>query len=288
MFHESTQKSLWFFESFDQLAAMRDAKFENLPSLSAAEEVKVVLYYDKLVREFCDTCDPPIPRPTMATACAYLKRLYLRNSIVEFPIEQYHRTCVYLACKVDEFNLTSDDFVKNFERQGKSKPEARGIMDQIISTELKLISLLQFSLVVHSPSRPLEGFYISIKDYFINLCKPDNIEEENILADIESLKTKAESFLLWSLATDVCFIFTPSQIALAAIYYSSRNAKVINIVQFLEYTTNRTETPDVFEKLMSKLNEIVGIVKSLNLPTAGTINSIMMKVEEVRKSKNSL
>ncbi|XP_075245297.1 cyclin-H-like [Convolutriloba macropyga] len=283
MFHESTQKGLWFFDSPQQLADVRCAKFKSIPAISFEDEVKVVLFYDRLLREFCDTCEPTIPRATMATACAYLKRLYLRNSIIDYPIEKYYRTCIYLACKVDEFNLTSDDFVRNFKQQGASEGVANEMVTEILKTELKLISLLQFSLIVHSPCRPQSGFLIAVKNYFINENKPEHVDEKVILTEIDGLATKADSFVLWSLATDVCFLYSPSQIALASLLYASKSAKVVNIVQFMENLTNRVEKPEVFDKLYAKVCEVVNTVKSLKIPTKEFADSVLLKAKEYRE-----
>lgn len=66
-------------------------------------------------------------------------------------------TCVYLAAKVEEFNVSIVQFVGNI-RGDRNKA-----MDIILSNELLLMKELNYYLTVHNPFRPVEGFLIDIK-----------------------------------------------------------------------------------------------------------------------------
>lgn len=69
----------------------------------------------------------------------------------------FRYTCVYLACKVEEFNVSIQQFVANCH--GDKEKAA----DVILSNELLLMHELQYHLTVHNPYRPLEGLLIDIK-----------------------------------------------------------------------------------------------------------------------------
>ena len=74
-------------------------------------------------------------------------------------------TCVYLSCKVEEFNVSINQFVANI------KGDRNKAMDIILSNELLLMQELNYYLTIHNPFRPVEGFLIDIKvdlvfDYF--------------------------------------------------------------------------------------------------------------------------
>ena len=283
MFHESTQMKYWIFESPQVLENIRESKYENIPNISAEDEKQILLYYDRLVREFCDTCKPRIPRPTMATACAYLKRIYLHNNIFEYPPEGYYRTCIYLACKVDEFNLKADDFWANFRSQGFSSEKADAAITQIIKTELKVISLLDYSLIVHSPYRPMEGFIISLKHFCVQGVDPaDQKTISSIVAEIDKLSAKADNFILWSLATDVCFLYSPPQIALAALFYASKNTGLVDITAFIRSITQSGSDLSDYNRVSDKVSTIVDVVKMLKLPNKETIDTIFERVNEIR------
>jgi len=66
--------------------------------------------------------------------------------------------CVYLACKVEEFNVTISNFVGNMPQF--SAQEAVGL---VLSQELLLMQILYYHLTVHNPYRPVEGLLIDIK-----------------------------------------------------------------------------------------------------------------------------
>ena len=67
-------------------------------------------------------------------------------------------TCSYLACKVEEFNVSIKQFVDNIE--GADLDEYCNL---ILSLELLLMQQLHYHLTVHNPFRPLEGLLIDIK-----------------------------------------------------------------------------------------------------------------------------
>lgn len=66
-------------------------------------------------------------------------------------------TCVYLACKVEEFNVSMAQFVANI-RGDRAKAA-----DIVLSNELLLMQQLKYHLTVHNPFRPVEGFLIDLK-----------------------------------------------------------------------------------------------------------------------------
>lgn len=69
-------------------------------------------------------------------------------------------TCAFLACKVDEFNVSSLQFVGNLRESPLGQEKA---LEQILEYELLLIQQLNFHLIVHNPYRPFEGFLIDLK-----------------------------------------------------------------------------------------------------------------------------
>lgn len=69
-------------------------------------------------------------------------------------------TSVYLACKVDEFNVSSSQFVANLWESPAAQEKA---LEQILEYELLLIQQLNFHLIIHNPFRPFEGFLIDLK-----------------------------------------------------------------------------------------------------------------------------
>ena len=81
---------------------------------------------------------------------------------INFLLQEILVTAAYLACKVEEFNVSIEQFISNV--QG-NKERA---MDVILNTELLLMQELNFHLSVHNPYRAVEGILVDVKTrYFI-------------------------------------------------------------------------------------------------------------------------
>ena len=78
----------------------------------------------------------------------------------------------------------------------------------ILNNELLLMQELKFHLTIHNPYRAMEGLLIDIKTRYS-------------LADVESWRTEMEEFLSQVYLTNSIMIYSPSQIALAAIIHSA-------------------------------------------------------------------
>lgn len=114
----------------------------------------------------------------------------------------FRATCVYLSCKVEEFNVSIQQFV------GNVRGDRQKAMDIILSNELLLMKELNFHLTVHNPFRPVEGFLIDIKTR-TQMPNPDR------------LRKGIDEFLDKSFLSDACLIYAPSQIALAAVLHAA-------------------------------------------------------------------
>ncbi|EPY78529.1 hypothetical protein CB1_001052019 [Camelus ferus] len=120
-------------------------------------------------------------------------------------------TCAFLACKVDEFNVSSPQFVGNLRESPLGQEKA---LEQILEYELLLIQQLNFHLIVHNPYRPFEGFLIDLKTRYPMLENP------------EVLRKTTDDFLNRVALTDAPLLYTPSQIALTAILSSASRAGI--------------------------------------------------------------
>jgi cyclin H len=82
---------------------------------------------------------------------------------MDFHPKQILVTCVYLAAKVEEFNVSMTQFVANV-RGDREKAS-----DIVLNNELLLMQQLKYHLNVYNPLRPIEGFLIDLKVIFIYL-----------------------------------------------------------------------------------------------------------------------
>jgi len=114
-------------------------------------------------------------------------------------------------------------------------------MDIILSNELLLMQQLNYYLTIHNPFRSVEGLLIDIKT---------RAEFENP----ERLRPHIESFLDLTFLTDVCLLYSPSQIALAAILHAAykEHDYLDEYVTEQLFHSNLDKLPSLVEKVRSK------------------------------------
>ncbi|XP_070545779.1 cyclin-H-like isoform X2 [Ptychodera flava] len=281
MFHSSTQKKSWTFHNEAEVNKLRqeniqtfvekhrgDLQDENIRDhfLTFQEERLLCRHYEHLLRDFCRKFEPPMPPTVMATACTYLKRFYIHNTVMNYHPKWIMMTCVYLACKVEEFNVSIMQFVANLQENREKGTEL------ILNHELLLMQHLNFHLIVHNPFRPLEGFLIDIKT------------RVPAISDAEALRKSAEEFLLRSLATDICLLFTPSQIALAAILHSA-SKQGANLDSYVTEALVGKGNRDLLKQTVEQIKRIRYMVKHIDPLDAGKIQYLEEKLERCRNQE---
>ncbi|XP_066844896.1 cyclin-H [Anser cygnoides] len=287
MFYSSTQRRHWTFGSEEELARSRaeaNRKFRSRvaangkvpPSepclLEPHEELAICKYYEKRLLDFCAVFKPAMPRSVVGTACVYFKRFYLNNSVMEYHPRVIMLTCAFLACKVDEFNVSSAQFVGNLRESPLGQGKA---LEQILEYELLLIQQLNFHLIVHNPYRPFEGFLIDLKTRYPMLENP------------EVLRKTADDFLNRVALTDAYLLFTPSQIALTAILSSASRAG-INMESYLSESLMLKENRKLFAKLLGSMKCMKNFIKKYELPRPEEVAALKQKLEKCHSPEFSL
>ncbi|GAB6032087.1 hypothetical protein CHUAL_010451 [Chamberlinius hualienensis] len=218
MFSTSSQRKHWIFSSEQELVKLRqdcNRKFiekhrqrrpdeiseENF--LTAAEERILCKKYELFLKDFCRKFQPAMPKAVVGTSFNYFKRFYLYNSVMDYHPKELLVTCVYLACKVEEFNVSITQFVANVNGNREKAT------DIILNNELLLMQQLNYHLTVHNPYRPVDGFLLDIRTRYRSL------------SSISRLQPAIDDFLDRCLFTDACLLYSPSQIALTAIVYAA-------------------------------------------------------------------
>ncbi|XP_015685702.1 cyclin-H-like, partial [Protobothrops mucrosquamatus] len=249
MYHSSTQRRYWTFRGEEELSrrrsdanrkfrckAVANGKVQQTDSflLDQHEELIICKYYEKRLADFCSVFKPAMPKSVGGTACMYFKRFYLNNSVMEYHPRIIMLTCAFLACKVDEFNVSSAQFVGNLRESPAGQEKT---LEQILEYELLLIQQLNFHLIVHNPYRPFEGLLIDLKTRY------------QLLENPETLRKTADDFLNRVSLTDACLLFTPSQIALTAMV-SSASRSGFNMESYLSGTLMLKENKTSLSQLL--------------------------------------
>ncbi|XP_019877525.1 cyclin-H [Aethina tumida] len=261
MFPTSTQCKHWMFSCEEVLNQLREEannkhiqiygrnvndanKYEYF--LTPDEEKIMVKNYELRLRDFCKRFQPPMPRCVIGTAFHYFKRFYIHNSVMNHHPKEIMVTCIYLACKVEEFNVSIQQFVANI------KGDREKATDIILNNELLLMEQLNFHLCIHNPFRPVEGLLIDIKT-------------RSTLSDPERLRPGTEQFLERALQTDCILLYSPSQVALAAVLHAASKIHE-NLDSYVTDTLFGEEGRDKLRDLIGAVKAIRSMVKMVDTP----------------------
>lgn len=170
---------------------------ESFEPIKITEEREIVVYYARKCFELSNFFK--FSSQVRLTSITYLFRFYLIHSVIKYFPQSIMYTCLFLAAK-SENNFLG---IKNFSKAlPKTTPES------ILKNEYLILDTMRFTLMVHHPLRPLYGFYLDIQNILIKL------DFNRLCKDYEN----AKKILNESIFTDVQFLFTPPQIALASLY----------------------------------------------------------------------
>lgn len=280
MYHNSSQRKYWTFEDEESLERLRYQAHEKCLAklvscckagvdesilLDPLEEDVLFRHYEKRLLDFCAAFKPAMPKSVVGTATMYFRRFYLNNSLMEYHPRTIMLTCTYLACKVDEFNVSSSQFVGNLQENPAGQEKA---LEQILEYELLLIQQLNFHLVVHNPYRPLEGFLIDLKTRYVTLENP------------EVLRKSADDFLNGATMTDAGLLFSPSQIALTAVLNSASRAG-LNMESYLTECMGLKEDKETLSKMIDTMRRIKNLIKKYEPPNPEEVIACKQKLERI-------
>ncbi|KAL3286592.1 hypothetical protein HHI36_001093 [Cryptolaemus montrouzieri] len=249
MFTTSSQCKYWMFNTEDELNDLRknanlkhvEKYGEQIPDadrynyfLNAEEEKIMVKKYEHHLRDFCKRFQPPMPRCVAGTSFHYFKRFYINNSVMNYHPKEIMVTCIYLACKVEEFNVSIMQFVANIR----------------------------------------EGLLIDIK----TRCS---------LNDPERLRPGTEHFLEKAFLTDAVLLYSPSQVALAAVLHAASKLHE-NLDAYVTDTLFGVEGAGRLEELIEAVRSIRSMVKMMdNVPDKSVLIMLERKLDKCRNPENN-
>lgn len=173
--------------------------------VSFEEEQKYLHFFSQQIIQICGHFN--MPTQVKATAIAFFKRFYLVNSVMEYKPRNILYTIVFLAAKLENYFISIESYCA---RLPKTKP------GDILDLEFIVLQALKFTLLVHHPYRALYGFFL---DFQLVLLHPSPAMYDVNIDTIGALYDKAKKWLNEeALLSEVSFLFTPPQIALAAMY----------------------------------------------------------------------
>ncbi|CAL1407392.1 unnamed protein product [Linum trigynum] len=231
-------------------------KHSRPKSLSCEEEEFMRVYYEFKLREVCGAFY--FPHKIQATALTYFKRFYLQWSVMEHDPKHIMLTCIYSACKIEENHVSAEELGKGISQDHQ----------MILNYEMIVLQSLEFDLIVYAPYRPVEGFIHDIED-------SSHAAEDQIQMFKDSATAEVDKIML----TNAPLLFTPGQLALAAL----RNAnEVLGVVDFDSYLQNillRQSSEHTVPELINILDSIDSWVKKYKFPTERDMKHINRKLK---------
>ncbi|KAG2393961.1 hypothetical protein C9374_003725 [Naegleria lovaniensis] len=272
-FVDSTHRKNWIF-SKDQLNEIRNKSLEKVRQqildlqekyseklsendlLSPEEESLIVLRFSETLLHISTKLMYPLH--VKATALTYLKRFYLKHSIMEYDIVFMMLTCIFLATKTEEKFVALAQFLENVNAVVS---DAGTLTSQFIfKNELILLQGLDFNLMVYHPYRSLFAYAHDLHDMYGN--------DADVL--YEGAQQKITELIK---STDTIFLYTPSVIALASLYIVSTDVAKNFISKMF---------PTQEAQLLRQVEEIKTIYHS-STPEKSKLKAADKKLKKVRK-----
>ncbi|KAJ8494883.1 hypothetical protein ONZ51_g2003 [Trametes cubensis] len=217
LYEGSTQFRHWRF-SPEQLAQMRSTlnqgavsairdAFEadspgssaNVSFLTAEEEHLLVKLYVGKIAQLCGHFR--FPEEVEATAVSYMKRFYLKNTVMDWHPKNVMLTALFLATKTTNHPISLESYASQIPRTAPS---------DVLDLEFLVAQSLGFDFAVWHSHRALWGIWLDVQTL------PD-ISIEELSRAYETALGHVRAARL----TDAEFIYTPSQIALACFSLAS-------------------------------------------------------------------
>ncbi|KAG0049313.1 hypothetical protein BGZ83_005883 [Gryganskiella cystojenkinii] len=173
---------------------VNDLPGDDKEYLRVDEELALLGFYERKIGPIFKHWK--LPSYVFATAVAYMKRFYLENTVVDYHPKDVMLACMFLARKTENFLMTIEDF---FTSVPKCNPR------DILDLEFLICKNLRFHFTVHHPYRACLGFFFDMQ------AVTDSQEK------LQKVYETALKLIDNSLHTDLCFLYQPSQIALAAL-----------------------------------------------------------------------
>ncbi|KAI8437331.1 hypothetical protein MSG28_011682, partial [Choristoneura fumiferana] len=189
MFSTSSQRKFWTFNDESELAQLREKhnlefiakhgahvdEYQRYNVFLSPEEERLLLkQYELHLKEFCKRFSPPMPKGVVGTAFHYFKRFYLYNSTMDFHPKEILATCVYLSCKVEEFNV-SIGHLANPERLRGGIDE---FLEKVFLTDGCLLyapSQIALAAVLHAASKEQENLDSYVTEMLFRDAGPDKL-----------------------------------------------------------------------------------------------------------------
>ncbi|TCD66372.1 hypothetical protein EIP91_001421 [Steccherinum ochraceum] len=222
--------------------------------LSADEENLLVKLYASKVSQLCGHFR--FPEEVEATAVTYLKRFYLKNTVMDYHPKNVMLTALFIATKTTNHPISLEAYANHIPKT---------LPSDVLDLEFLVAQSLGFDFAIWHAHRALWGMWLDIQNL------PDLRMDELRQAYEIALKHVRASRL-----TDAELIYTPSQIALAC--FSLASPSLASAWSRSQFSSAPPSPPSPAPSPESALLEILEPIKSMILN-----HGVLPDVEAVRE-----
>ncbi|THH20861.1 hypothetical protein EW146_g610 [Bondarzewia mesenterica] len=172
----------------------------DIQFLTSEEEHLLVKLYITKISQLCGHFR--FPEEVEATAVSYLKRFYLKNTVMDWHPKNVMLTALFLATKTTNHPISVEAYTSNIPKTTPS---------DVLDLEFLVAQSLAFEFVVWHAHRALWGLWL------------DNLPDPPSRDVLQQAYDAALRHVRTSRITDAELVYTPSQIALACMSLAQPN-----------------------------------------------------------------
>ncbi|CAG8779568.1 40327_t:CDS:2 [Gigaspora margarita] len=202
-----------------------------------------------------------------ATAITFVKRFYLRNTVMDYHPKEIIVTCLFLAAKVEHSFVAIEEFTKVVKLPKET----------IFELEVVVSKSLRYEYAVHHPYLASFGLFLDMQSFIKDNSK------------IKFLYEKSLELINKSLYTDCMFIYQPSQIALATLRIAARQDNFDLEKTYLRFKFKSDPKENVIElyKILDEIESIINSHVNTTVEQAKSIDARLHKCKNPEKNPNS-
>lgn len=159
------------------------------------------------------------------TAVSYFRRFFLKKSILDYNANFLMAGAFRLGAKISSMNYSNNDYLTIF-------PILQHNWNKLNEYEFYLCTILEYDFYVYNPYQALLGLIhiLEQKEFFLTQDKDNYIDQDDFKKDC---MTVIDNMYL----TDIIFLYTYSEIALASIFIQCEynNININNIAEKLDF-----------------------------------------------------
>lgn len=247
-------------------ASGRDLGAAMPHAISLAEEAVLLRHYHEKLLAVC--ANLKLPKKVVSTSVSFLKRFYIRRSALEHDPQQMTLVSLYVACKVEDCYISAAELGRLVGMPA----------EVLLKLELSLLQGLDFDFQVHSLYRALDGL---IGDYEEWASKGETEPSESQMKGIKGAAyASADQLLL----TDGPLLFTPGQLALAALHEAVGQAQEGTLLTYLEHVASMGGCGGSEEQLKQVIKSVAGVKAADEAASKDEVVDIDRRLKSFRKA----